>query len=119
MNGENYSNKLPTILIIGGFSGEDTLSPLLVKRLLNKLLSFSKDNEINKLLNNHRLLLIPSINPEGQFNKREAEKTEDGTTVNVSEDFNYGIKSNKKCFKSSSARILAHILKVYIIKRNI
>lgn len=99
---------------MGGFSGEDQLSPLLVKNLLTKLTKFSKDTDVKYLLDNHRLLLIPSINVEGQFNQRYEELSEDQTLVNIEQDFNFGIESDQKCFKSSSSRLLAHVFKVTI-----
>jgi hypothetical protein len=62
------------------------------------------------------LLIIPNPNIEGAFNNRKEERTESGKLVDPAFDFNYGIvDSDYKCFQTSTARLLAHIYKEYLI----
>ena len=117
LNGPEYVSSLPTILLLSSFDGSDQLSPSLISSLLQFFsLSYRNDKDTFYLLNNYRLLVLPHSNVEGAFNIRKEEKTETGEKVDPWFDFNYGVMdSEHKCFQTSTARLIAHLFKEYLI----
>ena len=117
MNGPEYLKSVPTILVMSSFDGRDRLGPSLIASIIEYLsLSYRTQTESFYLLNNFRLLFIPNPNVEGAFNNRKEEKTETGELVDPASDFNFGVNSPKsKCFQTSTARIMAHLFKEYLV----
>ena len=107
-NGKDYVSKLPTILLISGFDGQDEMG-------INVLLNFlqylrEKDTIIidrQFLLNNFRFLVVPVANMVGYYNNNNRE-----VDVNVDQffiplnDFPHGKDSPGSCLVSSTARII-------------
>lgn len=114
LNGKLYNNSLPIILIIAGFDGSDKTSSYFLSTLISNISqNYLKNPDIFYLLNNYKLLIVPSLNVEAIYNNRSKEKTENGDMVSVENDFNFGVTTKgKSCFKSSSARLLAHLFQV-------
>ena len=117
MNGPQYTAALPTILIMSSFDGQDQLGPSLISSLIQFLsMSYRTNRDTYYLLNNYRLLFVPNPNIEGAFNHRSTEKSETGEFVDPLFDFNYGVSDlDHKCFQTSTARLLAHVFKEYLI----
>ena len=102
---------------MSSFNGTDKLSPSLISSLLQFFsLSYRNDKDTYYFLNNYRLLVIPHPNVEGSFNNRKGEKTETEEIIDPQFDFNYGIVNNGyKCYQTSTARLIAHLYKEYLI----
>lgn len=101
---------------MSSLDGTDMIGPFFLSRFLRKVSEVSEsDVEMSYLLNNYRILVIPTANVLGFYSNKKEEKTAKGKLVDVELDFNYGIISDqKRCFQSTTARILAHIFKVII-----
>ena len=112
----DQESQIPTILLMSSLDGTDTIGPFFLSRFLSKVSEISEsDVEMSYLLNNYRILVIPTANIFGFYSNQKEEKTANGKLVDVELDFNSGIISDQqRCFQSTTARILAHIFKVII-----
>jgi hypothetical protein len=121
MINHNKSNaeveKLPTILLVAGVHGNETLginSLVQLIRMAQKLYLYK--TQWYRLLNNTRILVIPALNMNGFMN----EELEETVHVNNAEykidpkyDFNLSPESN--CYVSFSAQVIAKIFDEYPI----
>ena len=115
--GKSKISSLPTILLVGGINGTETLGiQSLVQFILLVQKLYTKSNKIYKLLNSTRILVIPVINSYGFYYQVEGEKVnykDEEIMINPKEDFNLFPK--KHCFLTSSSQYLRMIFKDFII----
>lgn len=113
--GQNHINSLPTVLLIGGFHGNEVTGS---NSLFNLVKIFEKylltNDDLSQLLDNVRILVLPIVNAEGFSNERREEMV-DETLYDPNRDFPYNLNDDQQCFKTTTAQILDAIYRNYII----
>lgn len=113
--GQAYVDKLPTVLIIAGFHGNEvtgTNSVYQFLTILNKY--YYRNNDLYAMLQNVRLLLLPTANVNG-FDNNIREETINGLTFDPNRDFPYDIIRKDHCFQTTTAMIIDTIFRENLI----
>ena len=115
--GEEAVQSLPTLLIIGGMHGAETLGIQGVMQFLKVIQTLYKSNSgIFQMLNNARLLLIPVLNMSGFYENTDFETVKEGNReYKVDPNFDFNLSPKDKCFTSVSSQYLLRIYQEYLI----
>jgi hypothetical protein len=114
------STKKPTVLLVGGFHGNERLGPNIITELAQTILQHRDVSPIKELLDERLILLQPLVNPNGYYNNAREEQNQD-QSVDINRDFSYNViqESKIQCFQSKGARALANIYKKYLVQAGI
>ena len=115
--GKRHVSSIPTVLLVGGIHGTETLGMQALMRfvqILQKL--FKVDSQIYKMLSGSRLLVIPVLNMSGFYKGEDHELVivndlEDEADVN----FDFNINPRDKCFTSLSSQFIQRIFQENLI----
>ena len=103
--------KLPTILLIGGFYGNETAGIRMITsmiKIVSKMYMVKRD--WYSMLNSVRVLAIPAINMQGFYNEINYEsRLIGGKTLLIDPKNDFDLQTNRPCFRSLSAQFLAMI----------
>lgn len=113
--GKDHINSLPTVLLIGGFHGNEVTGSNSLYNLVKIFQRYLLTNDdLSQLLDNVRILILPIVNAEGFSNGRREEMV-DETLYDPNRDFPYNLNPDQKCFKTTTAQIIDAIYKNYMI----
>lgn len=117
MNGEAVLKKLPTLVLIGGFGGRDTLGMNVLMRLVELLPKvYTNEKEWYRILNNVRLLVIPVVNMQGFHDKREGERVSNmKKVVEIEPGFDFNLKPEGYCYQGFVSQMLNQLHRDYLI----
>jgi preprotein translocase subunit SecG len=108
---------LPTVLIIAGIHGTETLGMQSLMQFISFVQKmYHEDLEYYMMLNHVRLLAIPVMNMSGFFNGKDTEfvivnELEDESDIN----FDFNVNPRDLCFTTLSARFIQKIYSEYLI----
>ena len=115
--GEQHVKSQPTLLLVGGIHGSETIGTQALARfvlLLQKL--YQQSSEIFQMLNNTRLLVIPMINANGFYRKSDFEAvSQTSKQKQVDPNFDFNINPKEHCFVSSTAQFLQSLHSEYLV----
>lgn len=117
MNGEAVLKKLPTVLLLGGFGGRDTLGMNVLMRLLELLPKvYTNEKEWYRILNNVRLLVIPVVNMQGLSEKCDGERVSSmKKRVEIDPGFDFNLKPEGYCYQGFVSQMLNQLHHDYLI----
>lgn len=109
--GQAFVDKLPTVLIIAGFHGDEVTGTNAVYQFLKMINKYyEKSTEMFAMLQNVRLLVLPIANVSG-FDRKEREEFIRGKRFDPNRDFPYNNDPATKCFNTSTAMIIDTIFR--------
>lgn len=121
-NGESYIDQLPTVLIMGGLSGEGVMDKSVIINFMSSIQKlYSKKREWFFLLNNMRLLIIPFLNSPYIHQQNVLKKTKKEKLKNEPfyKDFDFetdfDIKGSGNCYQTFQTQVLNQIYHKYLI----
>lgn len=115
--GEQSRKRLPTILLVAGVHGKETLGI----RALVEFVRFSQkmyqmSQQWYKLINNNRILVIPAINMSGFNHGIDEEITQiQDQTYRVDPKFDFNLLPRDFCFSSFTSQVLSALFHEYIV----
>lgn len=113
--GQEYVNSLPTVFIIAGFHGNEVTGTNAVYQFLRIISKYYYKNvELFGLLENVRLLILPTANVNG-FDRLVREESLGGRSYDPNRDFPYDLKRRSRCFKTTTAMIIDAIFRENMI----
>ena len=107
-NGPDFVRRLPVVLLVSGYSGEDFLSINMLVAFIH-LLRHRGSNIVNTglLLNNYRFVIVLMANPNGVYNLSPFEHNSiHNKKINPLADFPLYKEQLDSCFESTSAQIM-------------
>ena len=115
--GEENVKSQPTILLIGGIHGSETLGAQGLMRFVSLAQRlYHQSSEIFQMLNNTRILVIPMINMNGFYRDSDYEVvTQNGKDKRVNPNFDFNINPKDLCFASSTSQFLQKLHHQFLI----
>ena len=114
---ENHKKKIPTILLLGGMSGQATLgiqTLLELVRVIQKV--YTVNNQWFHLVNTVRILVIPAANMNGFYHQSTEEVYEqNGNTVRIDPKFDFNLRPKKHCFSTFASQVVSRVFNDYLI----
>ena len=109
--GKAYVEKLPTVFIVAGFHGNEVTGTNAVYQFMKVLRDYyDKNSDLYALLQNVRLLILPTANVNG-FDNNKREERINGQTHDPNRDFPYDVDKKGHCFKTTTAMIIDSIFR--------
>ena len=115
--GEQHVASRPTLLLIGGLHGSETIGVQGLMRFI-KLAQrlYNQDPEIFQMLNNSRLLIIPAINMSAFYRQMFHEPVPwNGGEKNVNPNFDFNLNPKEYCYVSLTAVYLQRLYQEFLI----
>lgn len=99
---------LPTVFLVAGFSGKETMGPtILIDMLLMILKNHTSEREWFRILNMMRIIVIPVINMQGLYAKKSTETRKyNGKNIEIEPKHDFNYKAKDFCFESFSSQVL-------------
>ena len=115
--GESEIKELPTILLVAGMHGTETLG---VRGLTSFITLMQKIYYVQqgafKVLNNIRILVVPVLNMEAFYNQRDFENVvSNKSSLKVDPNFDFNLNPRDKCFSSLSSQLLHKLFQEYLV----
>ena len=108
---------MPTILLIGGIHGTETLGIQTLVQfviILQKLYRFRVN--VFKMLNNMRILVIPVLNMNGFYNGEDLEEYNfNGEKQSADPNFDFNMNPKKSCFSTVSSQYIHKLYNEHVI----
>lgn len=113
--GKAYVNRLPTVFIIAGFHGNEVTGTNAIYQFMKILDNYyDKNSDLSALLQNVRLLMLPTANVNG-FDRMQREELINGVSHDPNRDFPYDIERHEHCFQTTTAMVIDSIFRDNII----
>ena len=107
--GEDYVKSLPTIFILAGIHGNEVTGTNAIYYFLKFLLNyFSRNKKLENILNNVRILFLPTSNING-FDNVNREERINNNFFDPNRDFPFNQKEENKCLLTSTGKIINEI----------
>jgi len=106
---QTLTNSRPEVFISGAVHGNEVLGPNIVVYLLEYLLeNYNKDTWITYLINNRKLVVMPSANAQGYYYNRREEIVQ-GMPLDPNRDFPYDSQPSK-CLNTIAGRSIFYTI---------
>lgn len=101
-------SSLPTVFLVAGFSGKETMGPaILLNMLLMILKNHTSEREWFRILNIMRIVVIPVINLQGLYSKKSTETRKyNGKNIEIEPKHDFNYKAKEYCFESFTSQVL-------------
>ena len=114
--GEDFVKSLPTLLLIGGFHGNEVIGTNVLYYLIELFMKNYKTNVyFHNLLDSVHIVLLPMSNVNGFFHTKREETSNENISYDPNRDFPFNLLKNQECFRTSTALLLDAIFRNHLI----
>ena len=110
-NGPDFVNSLPTVFLIAGFHGNEVTGTNALYNFIKIVYKYYyKNTELYALLENVRLLILPTANVNG-FDRLDREERINGQSHDPNRDFPFDLIGDQECFVTTTAMVIDAIFR--------
>ena len=114
--GNEFVQTLPTVLLIGGFHGDEVVGSNALFYLIDLIeKNHTKDPYLMLLLENVRILILPMANVNGFYFGEREETLKSGGKADPNRDFPFNLVGRGQCFRTSTALLIDAIFRRNLI----